>query len=119
MTTSDLKKWEQLQHAVLEPTKLLLLQMTLAAAVPVVIADLQRIGGPDEWHLEQAREFSDRLGSEGDTLLFRVKGKTGPSVARFCEVVAMMAFQPGGVHLFGLDFEVKEQAQGRIEGEGP
>lgn len=90
-----------------DQTKLILIQGTLSVAVPGCIADLQRIGGPSDWHFGQAATFSSRLGAEGDTLLYRVKGKTAEMMARLCEVVAIMAFVPGGVSLMGLHFEAQ------------
>jgi hypothetical protein len=92
--------------------KLYLIQCTLSALVPIAIFDLQKQGGPSEWHFEQCHAFSWKLGAEGDTLLYRVKGKTGKIMGEFCEVVAALAFVPGGISVFGLHFEAKvEDAQ--------
>lgn len=94
-----------------EPGKLELFRLTLSAAVPGCIADLQRIGGPSDWHLEQAAKFSEDLGSKGDALLYRVKGETARMMARLCEVVAIMAFVPGGVAIMGLHFEAHAEEE--------
>lgn len=88
-----------------EPFKLERFRLTLSVAVPICIADLQRIGGPGDWHFEQAALFSDELGAKGDTLLYKVKGETARMMSRLCEVVAIMAFCPGGVKVMGLHFE--------------
>jgi len=85
--------------------KLHLIQCTLSALVPIAIIDLQQQGGPTDWHREQARAFGHVLGSEGDTLLYNVKGKTGKNMGKFCEVLAILAFVPGGITTFGLHFE--------------
>lgn len=94
-----------------DPIKLELFRLTLSAAVPACIDNLQRIGGPSDWHREQAAAFSDDMGAKGDALLYRVKGETARMMARFCEAVAIMAFCPGGVTLMGLHFEAEEEVQ--------
>lgn len=88
-----------------------LLLITLEVSVTLAILDLKAAGGLDsltDWQLEQVREYSDQLGGEGDTLLFKTKGKTAQNFARLSECLAIMAFMPGGVKLAGLHFEVKE-----------
>lgn len=90
-----------------DKTKSTLFQATLEAGARTSIADLLRTGGPSEWHFEQAQAFAQTLGEKGDVLLYgsKKKGETAALMARFCEVVAIMAFMPGGVTLFGLHFE--------------
>lgn len=85
--------------------------MSLEAAVTLEILELKKRGGHDaitDWQLEQVREYSDQLGSEGDTLLFKVPGQTAQNFTRLSECLAIMAFQPGGVKIAHLHFEVKE-----------
>ncbi len=86
-------------------TKLHLIRCTLSALVPIAIFDLQQMGGPTEYHLEEAQKFGFVLGEKGDSLLYYVKGQTGKMMGRFCEAVAILAFCPGGVTVFGLHFE--------------
>ena len=88
-----------------DPLKLELFRLTLCAALPGCIADLQRVGGPSDWHIEQSALFADEMGSKGDALLYHVKGETARMMTRLCEVVAIMAFFPGGVKIMGLYFE--------------
>jgi hypothetical protein len=88
-----------------DATKLHLIRCTLELLVPIAIADLAAFGGPNAWHQEQAAAFSRVLGAEGDTLLYYVKGKSGAMMGKFCEAVAVLAYAPGGVTLFGLHFE--------------
>ncbi len=92
-----------------DDTKLLLIRCTLSALVPIAIFDLQQQGGPTDYHRERASAFGVKLGSEGDTLLYYVKGKTGKIMGEFCEVLAVLAFVPGGVTVFGLHFEAVAQ----------
>lgn len=101
--------FDKLTNSQIDPITLERFRLTLATAVPICIADLQKIGGPSDWHFEQAALFSDELGAKGDTLLYRVKGETARMMSRFCEVVAIMAFIPGGVKVMGLHFEAKTE----------
>lgn len=110
--TIDAGKFEQLTKAADDPIKLELIRLTLSTAVPLAIADLRHVGGPSDWHFEQASAFATDLGAEGDNLLFRTK-KTSAIMARFCEVVAILAFVPGGVTIFGLHFEATERNEWR------
>lgn len=113
IATIDASKFAALKKAVDDPIKLELIQLTLATAVPFAIDDLKRIGGPTDGHFGEASAFATRLGAEGDTLLYRTKGKTARMMDRLCEVVAVLAFCPGGISLFGLHFEAKTE---EIEG---
>lgn len=92
-----------------DQTKLCLIQCTLEALVPIAIADLQRCGGPTDLDRERMHAFSEKLGGEGDTLLYQVRGKSGKIMGEFCKALAVMAFVPGGVTAFGLHFEATVQ----------
>jgi hypothetical protein len=96
-----------------DATKLSLIRCTLSALVSMAIADLQQAGGPSEYHLQKAQEFGFVLGEKGDTLLYYVKGKTGEMMGRFCEAIAVLAFVPGGVDVFGLHFEATVRQEGK------
>ena len=84
-----------------------LLALTLEVGVPLVIAQLQRHGGPTEQHLKFARIFARTLGEKGDQLLYRGK-ETAILANQLIEAVAIAAFQPGGIRLLGLHFEAQE-----------
>lgn len=90
-----------------EQTKLVLFQSTLEAGVRAAIGDIHHTGGPSDWQIEKVREFSSILGAKGDNLLYgsKKKGETAELMAHLCECVAIMAFMPGGISLFGLHFE--------------
>lgn len=92
-----------------------LIQLTLSLAVPSCIANLQRIGGPSDWHFEQAHVFAGELGAHGDAILYHVKGETARMMTRLCEAVAVLAFCPGGVTTFGLHFEAHAESEVRSE----
>lgn len=78
-----------------------LLRVCLSAAVSLRIEKLRREGGA--W---QVREAVDPLASHGDALLRRTRGSadepgTAETFNRVALAVAVGAFQPGGVHVFG------------------
>lgn len=84
-----------------------LLQSTLACAVPLWIERLKR----EPWsHVqERTRVCGDAIAETGDVILFKSKrkGKTAEAFNRLAEGVACLAFAPGGVRVFGLHFEAK------------
>ena len=94
-----------------------LLAISLAAAVPLRIMVLQRQGGPTEMDWRNAVEFGSVLAEKGDILQFgygkRQPREGEPSVAdlfnQLARAVAVLAFVPGGVRLFGMHFTVGDQ----------
>lgn len=103
MTTQELLK------AGANPVTLELIQLTLECSVPFIIHDLRKLGGPDEYQLEEARAFTTTLGSQGEAILYRVKGKTAEMMDRLIECIAILAFCPGGITTFGLHFEARRK----------
>lgn len=90
-----------------------LLLMTLEAGVLLAINDLKKIGGPGDWQWERLRdEYAWLLAGNGDILQFRSekRGETAQLMARLIEVVAVAAFQPGGITVAGLHFEASIDA---------
>lgn len=86
-----------------------LLAIGLSAAIPLRIAELKAKGGPDDDDYERARQYSRTLAERGDVLMFR-GGKPGEAAElfnRLAEAVAVMAFAPGGITLFGDHWEAK------------
>lgn len=83
----------------------------LATFVPLEIKELQRHGGPTDWHLEeiQRRRQAIRDDPRGDESLLYIVGKglTAKSVGFLVECLAVMAFVPGGVRFGPLHFEEK------------
>lgn len=85
-----------------------LLSMHLAAFVPLEIAELQKHGGAQEWHFEAARERMWMLREEPEaheSLFFALRQQTRHTLGILVEVLAVLAFQPGGVTAFGCHFE--------------
>lgn len=90
-----------------------LLPIALSAAVPLRIMELQERGGPTDTDMERAQQFSNDLGQHGDILLFR-GGKRGETAALFNGLafsIAVLAFCPGGVKVFGQHWEACPQAE--------
>lgn len=95
----------------IEPIKAELLLNTLATAVPISIANLRAIGGPQDYHIEEVqRRLRDSRDEKAGPLsgfadmLFGGK-QAGIEAELLCDMLAILAFQPGGVTAFGLHFE--------------
>lgn len=73
--------------------------------VPLVIADLSARGGPSNEDFVRMQAFLPRLCAEGDALLFRTKNKTGELAGELLHAIAVLAFQPGGISVFGQHWE--------------
>lgn len=81
-----------------------LIQAHLDCTVPLAIARLRAGGGPTEEDFARVRAYASYLGSNGDALLYHVKGKTGQAMDVLVDAVAVLAFCPGGIRLYGLSF---------------
>lgn len=91
-----------------------LLKMTLAVSVPFKMLDIRRRGGTTArdwaWLAEQGDRFafgSEAGASDASALLFGdgKRGTTARWAADLIRAVALLAFQPGGITLFGLHFD--------------
>lgn len=82
------------------------LAIVLSALVPMKIMELQARGGPDEWDFERAQSCADLVAEKMDGVLYRGNkhGDAGASVAAIVFSLAVMAFNPGGVKLFGTHY---------------
>lgn len=89
-----------------EETASHLLPDFLAAFVPIRIAHFERLGGPSDWDFSVARDYwqamTDR--GEGTELFFVERGKTARTAGMLVELVACLAFAPGGIKIMGLHF---------------
>jgi predicted HAD superfamily Cof-like phosphohydrolase len=88
-----------------------LLPLHLQTFVPLRIAELRRAGGPSEADFERVRDKRTQdICEHADELLYR--GKQEGTAARLITVVvdsvAVLAFCPGGIDIFGLHFEVRQ-----------
>ena len=90
------------------------LAIAMGAAVPLHIMQLQAKGGPDAADMKKAQETSDMLGERGDVLLHGggKKGESSDLFNRTAHTVALLAFVPGGIDIFGQHFEAVAVRQG-------
>jgi hypothetical protein len=82
------------------------LRAALSVAVPLQISELERCGGPGPSELAEAREVGQLLAEKGDVLMFKSpKGETAKVFGRVARAIAVLAFCPGGVQVFGDRYE--------------
>ena len=79
----------------------------LATAVPLHILELQERGGPTDADMAELGSVAELLGEKGDILLFggKKKGECAEIFNKTAFGIAVLAFAPGGVTLFGQHFE--------------
>jgi len=84
----------------------------LSAAVPLWIAEARRWS---ESEREAARrECLQVIAERGDEILYRStrKGRSAEAFNALAKAVALLAFAPGGVRVFGLHFEARPEEAG-------
>lgn len=77
----------------------------LGAAVPLRIHMLVERGGPAAWEWSEAKEFGDVLGEKGDVLQYGKNGEAAQLFNQMAKAIAVLAFVPGGVSVFGVHYE--------------
>ena len=84
-----------------------LLAIMIQPAVLLKIEELKAQGGPSKEDMNKAQKTSDILGEHGDILICGggKKGECAKLFNRTAHAIAVLAFVPGGVHLFGTHFE--------------
>lgn len=88
-----------------------LLKLHLTTFVPLRIIELRRNGGPTSQDLARAKAYVPDFCEHGDDLLYRSKkpGRTGELMGKLVDAVAILAFWPSGVTVFGLRFETNNE----------
>lgn len=83
------------------------LPIALSAALPLRILELRERGGPTDCDIEHARAFASDLGAHGDVLQFGggKKGDVARLFSGLVNAVAVLAFCPGGIRIFGAHYE--------------
>jgi hypothetical protein len=86
-----------------------LLETMMPMAVFLRIKTLEKQGGPAPEDMAKIQETSDMLGEHGDILLHGggKKGECADLFNRTAHAIAVLAFVPGGVEIFGAKFEAK------------
>ena len=85
------------------------LSSMMAMAVPLYIERLKQNGGPTPEDFKKAQETSGLLGERGDVLLYGggKKGECADLFNRTAKAIAVLAFVPSGVEIFGSHWEAK------------
>ncbi len=81
------------------------LPLFVATFVPLRILEIQQAGGATDADFKRARTFVPDLCEHGDALLYHEKRRTGEMAGRLVDAIAVLAFVPGGVTMFGQHFE--------------
>ena len=89
----------------------------IRASVFLKIEALKEKGGPTKGDIEKAQKTSDMLGERGDVLIHGggKKGERAELFNRTAHAIAVLAFVPGGVSLFGMHFEAQMPTDGGKE----
>ena len=92
-----------------------ILPTMIQAAVLLRIEELKSRGGPSTEDMEKAQKTSDMLGEHGDILLYGggKKGQCADLFNRTAHAIAVLAFVPGGINMFGAHFEATIKEEGR------
>jgi len=79
----------------------------LALAVPLLIAEMARRGGPADEDYARVASYTNDLAYHGDDLLYasRKPGETSCRFQQVAEAIAVLSFCPGGIAVFGLHFD--------------
>lgn len=84
-----------------------LLPVTLEIAVSIRIAEIKQMGYiPSDWQFN-AQSLVDDICHKGDQLLYgsQDKGETAAIFNQLARAIAVLAFQPGGINIFGFKAE--------------
>ena len=92
-----------------------LLETMIAPAVFLRIVEMEKLGGPTPEDMKKVQETADMLGERGHVLLHGGgrKGECADLFNRTAHAIAVLAFAPGGVELFGTRFEASRRGMGK------
>jgi hypothetical protein len=84
------------------------LAIALSAAVPMAIDEMKKLSWEERQSL--ARECQGIMIRKGESILYAgAKGDTATAFAAWARGIAILSFCPGGVDVFGMHFETKEE----------
>ena len=81
------------------------LPLFVDAFVPLRIAELEAQGGPTDDDWARVKTYPADFGPRGEALLYRIKGETGEMAGKLLDAIAVLAFSPGGITIFGRHYE--------------
>lgn len=82
-----------------------LLPIFVSSFVPLRIAELKANGGVKQEDINRVQSYAPDFGACGDALLYRVPGVTKDMAGKLIDAIAVLAFCPGGITIFGQHFE--------------
>jgi hypothetical protein len=86
----------------------LALPPSLSLAVYVEILNIQKKGYISDAMIEDAINSAEIIATKSDTLMYDSQsGEASRIFAKLSRAVAILAFQPGGVEIFGQKYEAK------------
>lgn len=91
-----------------------LLKISLSSAVPLWIQELQGFTWSEI--LQMANNAATIIASQGDTLMYKTKGKTRETFNQLAKGLAACSFAPGGVTFLGMHFEARHAAAEQFSG---
>lgn len=96
---NDMQGWEERTRS--------RIRAHLERRVPPLIRCLKRAGGPRDDDYARASSYARSLGEHGDDVLFpkASKGNETEAMDKLVEGVAVLAFCPGGIRIFGLEYD--------------
>jgi hypothetical protein len=88
------------------------LAIALSASVPLYIMELESRGGPNDEDLSSLLDIALLLGEQGDKLLYRSDkhGETARIYNQTARAIAILAFAPGGITVFGQHWEAAKRS---------
>jgi hypothetical protein len=108
LTTTRASNFDALTRAAHDSFALELARLTLATGVPIEISHLKhQEGGPYDYQIEAAQAFIKQQALD-EAIQFASKN-TGSHMQILIEILAIMAFHPGGVSCFGLHWEAESE----------
>lgn len=81
------------------------LPMTLSMAVPLWAHKLSQRSIEDIFNRDELEALQTRLWEAGEAVIYRVEGKTADGFNALAEIIARLAFCPGGVRCFGMHWQ--------------
>ena len=81
------------------------LPMTLGIAVPLWAHKLHMRPIEDIFNPAELNALAERLWIAGEAVIYRVEGKTADGFNALAEIIARLAFCPGGVRAFGMHWQ--------------